>query len=176
MHVKYKNIANAIMIAHKPSYFIVALFVLSVAVLATAWGFELIGGYAPCPLCLQQRWAYYFAIGVCMIALLALKLSMRKIALVLISLVGFFYLYNSGLGLYHAGVEWQFWLGPAECSGAISEASGSLIDRINSQRIVLCNEAPWRFLGLSFAGYNMLISFGLAVLSFAIALRGYYFN
>lgn len=143
---------------------LMTLFVISVVVLGTAWAFELIGGYAPCPLCLKQRWAYYFAIPASVVALLVLQFYSSRIALFVVALIGAAYLYNSGLGFYHAGIEWQFWDGPPECAGALGDTGVNLIDRIQSQRFVLCNEAPWRFLGLSFAGYNMLISAGLAFL------------
>jgi len=46
--------------------------------------------------------------------------------------------------------------------------SGSLIEQMNQARVVRCDEAAWRFLGLSLAGYNVLVSLMLA----AIALWG----
>jgi disulfide bond formation protein DsbB len=45
---------------------------------------------------------------------------------------------------------------------------GSLIEQINRSRVVRCDEAAWRFLGLSLAGYNVLVSLAIA----AIAIWG----
>lgn len=160
------------MLSVKPATLISGLLMLSLVTIAIAWAFQIIGGYAPCPLCLQQRWAYYIAIAFCIGALLTLNVSKYNFALTLIAVVGLVYAYNSGLGFYHAGIEWKFWEGPASCAGTLGDTTaGSLVDRINSQRIVLCNEAPWRFLGLSFAGYNMLISAALSLLSLFSFLR-----
>jgi disulfide bond formation protein DsbB len=73
-------------------------------------------------------------------------------------------LWNAGLGAYHSGVEWHWWQGPTDCSGAIPNfsAGGSLLDQINKTRVIRCDEAAWRFLGLSLAGYNVLVSLFLA--------------
>jgi disulfide bond formation protein DsbB len=78
--------------------------------------------------------------------------------------------WNAGLGVYHSGVEWRWWPGPQDCAGTTPDFSsgGSLLDQINRTRVVRCDEAAWRFLGLSLAGYNVLISLALA----AIALWG----
>ena len=84
-------------------------------------------------------------------------------------------LWNAGLGAYHAGVEWQWWEGPKECAGAVSNfgPAGSLIDTIQRTRVIRCDEAAWRFLGLSLAGYNVLISLALAGIAVWGALGAY---
>jgi disulfide bond formation protein DsbB len=68
------------------------------------------------------------------------------------------------LGAHHAGVEWGWWPGPATCAGGVGDAAGggSLLDRMQASRVVRCDEAQGRFLGLSFAGYNALLSLALA--------------
>ena len=76
-------------------------------------------------------------------------------------------LWNTGLSAYHAGVEWKFWQGPTDCSGPIDKF-GSVRDMMNQlQRISLvrCDEVSWRFLGLSLAGWNVLVSLGLAAVA-----------
>ncbi len=74
---------------------------------------------------------------------------------------------NAGLGAYHAGVEWGFWRGPTDCSGPIVDFGngGSLLDTLNKVKVIRCDEVQWRFLGLSLAGYNVLISLALAGLA-----------
>jgi len=80
-------------------------------------------------------------------------------------------LFNSGLALYHAGVEWQWWPGPQECSGTGGDLSptGDLWNDLEKGRIVVtrCDVAAWRdpFGLLSLAGYNVLISLALAVIA-----------
>ena len=71
------------------------------------------------------------------------------------------------LGGYHAGVEWQFWQGPTDCSGPIVDlgSAGNLLDRLDTVKVIRCDEVQWRFLGLSLAGYNVLISLLMAAVA-----------
>jgi disulfide bond formation protein DsbB len=73
-------------------------------------------------------------------------------------------LWNSGLGVYHSGIEWKWWPGPQECSGSLDNlgGAGGLLKQLESISLVRCDDAAWRFLGLSLAGYNALISLALA--------------
>ena len=43
--------------------------------------------------------------------------------------------------------------------------NGPLLKQLQSIHVVRCDEAAWRFLGLSLAGYNALISAVLAVIA-----------
>ena len=74
---------------------------------------------------------------------------------------------NAGLGTYHAGVEWGFWKGPTECTGPVGNlgSAGSLLQRLDTVKVVRCDEVQWRFLGLSLAGYNVLISLLMAAIA-----------
>ena len=96
--------------------------------------------------------------------------SSRKVLMLALFAIAAAMLWNAALGVYHSGVEWRFWPGPQDCSGTVPNFStgGSLIDQMNKAKVVRCDEAAWRFLGLSLAGYNVLISLGIA----AIALWG----
>jgi disulfide bond formation protein DsbB len=74
---------------------------------------------------------------------------------------------NAVLGGYHAGVEWQWWQGPTDCSGPVVDLgkAGDLLSRLDTVKVVRCDEVQWRFLGLSMAGYNVLISLLMAALA-----------
>jgi disulfide bond formation protein DsbB len=76
-------------------------------------------------------------------------------------------LWNTGLSAYHAGVEWKLWAGPTDCSGPINNfgAASNMLNRLESIRIVRCDEAAWRFLGISLAGYDVLVSLFLAIVA-----------
>jgi disulfide bond formation protein DsbB len=131
------------------------------ATLGVAFYFQYALGYAPCQLCLWQRWAYYIGIP---LALIAAFTDCRRLLL----LVALAFAANAAFGLYHAGVEWQFWAGPSTCgAGSDSAASGNLIDNLQTTRIVPCDRASWRFLGLSFAGWSMVICAALALAALA---------
>jgi disulfide bond formation protein DsbB len=79
-------------------------------------------------------------------------------------------LIGAGLGVYHSGVEWKWWVGPTDCSGPVANfgSAGSLLQTIEQTPVVRCDEAAWRLLGLSLAGYNAIISLAIA----GIALWG----
>lgn len=155
----------------RSSPFVAALAVAlgGAATILGAYFFQYVLGLPPCPLCLDQRVPYYIAIPLG----LALAVWIWRgapvwvvraglAALVVVMLVG------AGLGLYHAGVEWRWWPGPTDCSGPVGAGLGSaadLMSRIEVARVVRCDEAAWRFLGLSLAGYNVLIALVLAAVA-----------
>jgi disulfide bond formation protein DsbB len=144
-----------------------AVFVVASATIVAALGFEHFGGYAACPLCLQERYAYYFAVPAALAAWFASRMQRQDVARVLLALVAVAFLINAGVGVYHAGVEWKWWPGPDTCAGgtAIERGAGGLAEQIENARVIRCDEAPWHFLGLSFAGWNAVISAFLAAIA-----------
>src|SRR5262245_46596805 len=164
-------------IAHRPA--VAAAMAVAVAGAATilgAWFFQYGLGLSPCPLCLEQRIPYYVAIPLAVIVAIAAARSAPRAApssaprwLVAggLALIVAAMLISVGLGVYHAGVEWKWWAGPQDCSGPLDPlGSGSLLDKLQGGiNVVRCDEAAWRFLGLSLAGYNALISLALAAVA-----------
>jgi disulfide bond formation protein DsbB len=124
----------------------------------------------PCPLCLEQRVPYYIAIPLALfVAFAASRRAPRTFLVVGLAAVALVMLWSAGLGVYHAGIEWGVWSGPQDCSGAVEFGPASdFMKRLEHTNIVRCDEAAWRFLGLSLAGWNALISAALA----AVALSG----
>lgn len=157
---------------------LIALAVLAgmVAVISTVLGFQHIGGYIPCKLCLAQRVPYYVGIPLAAAAVAAAYLRWPgMIFRGLIFAAGIALLYSMALGIYHAGVEWQFWAGPTDCgatAGNISSNVNDLLGDLSATRPPSCDVAAGRFLGLSFAGWNVIASLALACLAIAGALRG----
>jgi disulfide bond formation protein DsbB len=158
-----------------PVRYALAYLVIAVATILGALGFEHIGGYQPCALCLMQRTPYYLGIPLAVIALGALTMSApRTLVLALFAGLAALALYNAGLGAYHSGVEWRFWEGPASCAGTGDLGGGSIIDRLKLETAPSCTDAVWRFLGLSFAGWNVIASLflvGIAIAGFRTARR-----
>ena len=144
----------------------------SAAMLAAAHAFETFGGLLPCHLCLYQRDVYWAAIsiGVLGFALGYMRLKWAGRAANLLLAIAF--LVGAGVAAYHAGVEWKWWPGPSTCTGGGVVNGGDLTAFLNGAKVKppRCDEAAWRMLGISMAGYNALISLALAALS-AIALR-----
>lgn len=139
----------------------------ALATILTALAYEHLGGYAPCALCLIERYAYYAGIPLAAGAFYLARSERSGLAVLLLALCGIGFLINSGIGVYHSGIEWKWWPGPDTCSaGELAPLSGSLLDALENAHAVACDEAPWRLLGLSFAGWSALISLDLAILSF----------
>jgi disulfide bond formation protein DsbB len=136
-----------------------------IATILGAWFFQYGLGLKPCPLCLEQRYPYYFAIPLAALVILGDSVgSKRKVLIAALAMIALGMLWNGALGVYHSGVEWKLWAGPRDCSGAL-EGLGSaedMLKRLEQTNVVRCDEAAWRFLGLSLAGYNVLISLALA--------------
>ncbi len=139
----------------------VVLAVTAATILA-ALAFEHLGGYAPCPLCLEERYAYYFAVPASAIALLLARMERTALARILLLLIALAFIANAAAGVYHSGIEWKWWPGPSECSGAFElQWENGIVDT----PIIRCDEASWRFLGLSFAGWNAVVSAFLAAVA-----------
>ncbi len=159
--------------ASSPDRRAMVLFVLSAATISGAWFTEYALGYIPCKLCLLQRWPYYFAVPLAAFAwVIAGPMKMSRAARPAFAMLAAIFMISVALGVHHAGVEWGWWLGPADCGGRISAGPANvndLLTAVNNTRIVSCIEAPFRILGLSLAGWNALISFVLAT----IAIRGW---
>jgi disulfide bond formation protein DsbB len=145
-----------------------AIFALSAATLLGAWYFEFVLKLTPCPLCLEERLPYHVVIPLSLLtAIAALVRAPPKLVLVGFLVILVAVLCGAALGVYHSGVEWRWWPGPTDCSGPVTDfrAKGPLLEQLQSVRVVRCDEAAWRFLGLSLAGYNALISLALAALA-----------
>ncbi|MBN9673379.1 disulfide bond formation protein B [Roseibium aggregatum] len=141
------------------------------AVIATAWGYQLIGGYVPCELCLQQRNPYYAGLPLTALALLLMLRGRTGLAIAVLVAVTAIFAYGSGLGVYQAGAEWGFWDGPKDCGGGGSAptSASDMLGALKTTRVVSCTEASWRMFGLSFAGWNAVASAGLALLALGAA-------
>jgi disulfide bond formation protein DsbB len=139
------------------------------AVILAALGFEHVGGYVPCPLCLQQRYAYYGAVPALLVALFLMRGSRTTPAAALLLLVAAAFLVNAGLGVYQAGAEWKFWDLPA-CDAPANLPTID-ITQPDLSRQAACGVASWRFLGLSFAGWNVVASALLAAGATTAALK-----
>ena len=154
-------------IFQEPVWLAAVILAIAGGAILAALGFEHIGGYQPCALCLMQRTPYYVGIPLAAAAgIAAFARAPRSVTATLFGLVAALMLYNAGLGAYHAGVEWGFWAGPASCAPSVGiENAADMLNQLQNAQPPSCTEASWRFLGLSFAGWNVLISAFLAALA-----------
>ncbi|WP_170348800.1 MULTISPECIES: disulfide bond formation protein B [Ruegeria] len=138
----------------------------SAALLLGAWGFQYLGGLAPCKMCIWQRYPHGAAV---LIGAMALALPRATLLPLLGALAA---LTTAAIGVFHAGVEQKWWEGPSSCtSGDIGGLSTEdLMEQIMSAPLVRCDDIPWQMLGLSMAGWNAVLS-GVLVLVWIAAWR-----
>ena len=129
----------------------------SAALLAGAYIFQALG-YPPCAMCLWQRWPHVAAIFIGMLAL--------RFAGPLLPVLGAIAAAATGaIGIFHTGVERDWWEGPSSCTGisSLEGLSGADLLTVAGPRIVMCDQVSWEFLTLSMASWNALGSFALMV-------------
>lgn len=140
----------------------------SLVLLLGALVFQYGMGLAPCEICHWQRWPHIAAIivGLGGGALLAANVVPARIGPLIAGIALLLVAMSGALGVYHAGVEWHWWEGPSACTST-GFTPGAALD-FKPIPVTACDEAAWRFLGISLAGYNAIISF--AVAAFALYL------
>ncbi|EJM99241.1 disulfide bond formation protein B [Phyllobacterium sp. YR531] len=154
-----------------------ALFLLlaMIVTVGSALGFQYIGGYLPCKLCLEQRYPYYAGIPLMVLAVASSTLKWPAgLTRLLLALGGLLMLIGLGLAIFHSGVEWKFWAGPTDCTAvamSITTDAGSLLSDMNAVHPPACDTAALRVLGLSFAGWNAIASFVLMIVAFRSAAK-----
>ncbi len=155
------------MIRLTPSRLVALATAGHIGLLGGAFLFQL-AGYAPCAMCLWQRWphAAAIALGIAALAGAAPRASA--------ALAGLAALVTSGIGFFHAGVERKWWPGPASCTGGgdLGGLTGAdLLSTGVADTIVMCDDIVWQ-LGLTMAGWNGVLSLALAAIWFVAAKAG----
>ena len=142
--------------------------VVGALALCTVYFFQYVLLLAPCPLCLEQRYAFYVCVPLAALLWLGANHgASRKVLLLGFLVIAGVMLWNTGLSAYHAGVEWKLWQGPTDCSGPIDKfgSVGNMLNQLQRISLVRCDEASWRFLGISLAGWDVPLSLSLAAVA-----------
>ena len=141
-------------------------FLAGLFAITAAWGFEIIGGYLPCKLCLQERIPYYVGLPILLVGLL-LSQRMPRLARLLYFIGGTIFFFGSALAGYHVGAEWKLWVGPSDCGGTptVITSANDLMAAVKGTRLISCSEAPINLFGLSFAGWDVLATLFVGIMS-----------
>lgn len=143
----------------------------ALAALCMAWLAQYGFGLAPCELCYWQRYGYWAAIALGVVAIFQPARSAgRRIMLWLLALA---FLATAGIALFHVGVEQKWWQGFTACTAPVASglSTEDLLNAIENAPIVRCDEPAWTLFGISMAGYNVLYALALALFVLRGALR-----
>lgn len=154
------------MLFKKPFFAFLLVFGVSSLTIGGAFFFEYGLNLKPCKLCLEQRYPYYVAMVVAgIMAFLSFKQHSPRLINIMLIMLMVIFIISAGMGAYHAGVEWRLWAGPQNCGVTTGENIAQVNDflkQLDQTRVVSCEDAAWRFLGLSLAGWNVIISLIIA--------------
>lgn len=138
------------------------------ALLAGAYGSQIIGGLYPCEMCWWQRWPHFAAVPLALLGFFVGNPGLKRMIVALAALA----ILTSGLiGGYHAGVEYGWFPGLTSCSTTIP-AGADMMAEILKAPLIRCDMAPWKLAGISLAGFNFLISTAGALLILGMIWRG----
>ena len=136
----------------------------SLLALLIVYYLEFFQGVAPCKLCIYQRFPYFIIILLAISFLLIKNKNFKKISFLFYILI-----FTSSLimSIHHFGVENSFWNALTNCESDFKTLSNSndLKEYLLNKDYVSCSDVSFKFLGISLAGYNTIISFILVVLS-----------
>lgn len=128
----------------------------SAALLALAFLFQALG-WAPCAMCLWQRWPHGAAV---VLGALGLRIGGPVVPL----LGALAAATTAGIAIFHTGVERKWWDGPASCTsagGGLGGLTGNDLLSTEGPGIVLCDTFTPFLFGLSMANWNAIFSLGL---------------
>ena len=144
---------------------------LPLALLAGAFGSQYFGGLYPCEMCWWQRYAHMAAIVPALLAFTAPAASVRARTLTLLAALAI--AVSGGIGVYHAGVEAKIFEGFTQCTAlSKSGSTAELLKQITHAPLIRCDEVQFRFLGITLAGWNAILSLGGASLIVLLTLKG----
>ena len=144
---------------------------LPLALLAGAYGSQYLGGLYPCEMCWWQRYAHFAALAFAIPAFFFP--AQRGVSRALVLLAALAIAVSGAIGVYHAGVEAKIFEGFTQCT-ALSKSSSTadLLKEITHAPLVRCDEVQFRFLGITLAGWNAILSLGGAALILLLTFRG----
>jgi len=150
------------------------ILIVCVLALATALAAQYWGGLRPCELCLRQRYAYVAAGAAGLAGIGCAALGWRRATAAMVALAGLAFATGAGIAIFHVGVEQHWWQGSSACDSSLFKAGASIGDitkAIENAPMVRCDQIAWSLAGISMAGYNAILSVGLALAAFLAAHR-----
>ena len=131
------------------------ILAFSILTLSTAYLIQYVLGHKPCNLCIIERIPYIAAI-----ILISLIFILNRYQKIISSLILIFFIFGSVVSFYHFGIEQGFFSESLVCDLGNSQPINKeeLLNHLKKAEIVSCKDVTFRFLGLSLATINTIIS------------------
>jgi disulfide bond formation protein DsbB len=167
------NVAVADRRVERPSGYALArllALVLPASLLLGALGSQYLGGLHPCEMCYWQRWPHGVAIVLAALAFTAPAGNNRATNLTLLAAAAI--AVSGAIGVYHAGVEAKIFQGLTTCTALIhSGSTEDVLRQITQAPLIRCDQVQFRFLGISMAGWNAILSLSGAATILVLILK-----
>ena len=131
------------------------ILVFSIISLSIAYFIQYVLGHKPCNLCIIERIPYIAAI-----ILISLIFILNRYQKIISSLILIFFIFGAVVSFYHFGIEQGFFSESLVCDLGNSQPLNKedLLNQLKKTEIVSCKDVTFRFLGLSLATINTVIS------------------
>ena len=131
------------------------ILAFSILSLSIAYFIQYVLGHKPCNLCIIERIPYIAAI-----ILISLIFILNRYQKIISSLILIFFIFGAVVSFYHFGIEQGFFSESLICDLSNSQPLNKedLLNQLKKTEIVSCKDVTFRFLGLSLATINTVIS------------------
>lgn len=139
---------------------LIVLVIIYSSILISAYFIEYVLNVPPCQLCYYQRYPYYFATIVIILAFFK-KINLKQVFILLL----FTSLISASLSFYHIGIEQSFFDELGSCtSDTKSNNTENLLKELQMQPVISCKNISFQIFGLSLATINFILSIILMLL------------
>ena len=141
------------------------ILAFSILSLSIAYFIQYVLGHKPCNLCIIERIPYIAAI-----ILISLIFILNRYQKIISSLILIFFIFGAVVSFYHFGIEQGFFSESLVCDLGNSQPINKeeLLNQLKKAEIVSCKDVTFRFLGLSLATINTIISIILSGIMFKV--------
>ena len=131
------------------------ILAFSIFSLSIAYFIQYVLGHKPCNLCIIERIPYIAAI-----ILISLIFILNRYQKIISSLILIFFIFGAIVSFYHFGIEQGFFSESLICELSNNKPINKeeLLSQLKMAEIISCKDVTFRFLGLSLATINTIIS------------------
>jgi len=139
---------------------LIVLAIIYSSILVSAYFIQYVLNVPPCQLCYYQRYPYYFATIVIILAFFK-KINLKQVFILLL----FTSFVSASLSFYHIGIEQSFFDELGSCtSDTKSNNTENLLKELQKQPVISCKNISFQIFGLSLATINFILSIILVLL------------